>query len=144
MQSVVQSEFQSLSNFVKLSCYSFSATNLSEKNLALVVLYTQKCNNTKAEDYLRNITKENLMELLKENWDLLFETTFVSQNVPQRSPRGTMSFSDLSVLLISVCPDVLPEILVTLMMDKKVITLNKMIKVRYLLYKKNLVTNFVN
>lgn len=109
-----------------------------------MVLYTQKCNNTKAEEYLRNITKENLMELLKENWDLLFETTFVSQNVPQRSPRGTMSFSDLSVLLISVCPDVLPEILVTLMMDKKVITLNKMIKVRYLLYKKNLVTNFVN
>lgn len=71
------------------------------------------------------------MELLKENWDLLFETTFVSQNVnTQRSPRGTMSFSDLSVLLISVCPDVLPEILVTLMMDKKVIALNKMIKVK--------------
>lgn len=110
----------------------FSATNLSEKNLALVVLYTQKCNSTKAEEYLRNITKETLMELLKENWDLLFETTFISQNVnTQRSPRGTMSFSDLSVLLISVCPDVLPEILVTLMMDKKVIGLNKMIKVRY-------------
>lgn len=72
------------------------------------------------------------MELLKENWDLLFETTFVSQNVnTQRSPRGTMSFSDLSVLLISVCPDVLPEILVTLMMDKKVIALNKMIKVKF-------------
>lgn len=105
---------------------------MSEKNLALVVLYTQKCNNTKAEEYLRNVTKENLMELLKENWDLLFETTFVSQNVnTQRSPRGTMSFSDLSVLLISVCPDVLPEILVTLMMDKKVIALNKMIKVKF-------------
>lgn len=105
---------------------------MSEKNLALVVLYTQKCNNTKAEEYLRNITKENLMELLKENWDLLFETTFVSQNMnTQRSPRGTMSFSDLSVLLISVCPDVLPEILVTLMMDKKVIALHKIIKVRY-------------
>lgn len=97
-----------------------------------MVLYTQKCNNTKAEEYLRNVTKENLMELLKENWDLLFETTFVSQNVnTQRSPRGTMSFSDLSVLLISVCPDVLPEILVTLMMDKKVIALNKMIKVKF-------------
>lgn len=106
-----------------------SSTNLSEKNLALTILYIQKCNTSKAEDYLQNITKENLVDLLLDNWDLLFETTFIAANNPQRVQKGTVSFSDLTVVLISICPEILSEIFVTLIVDKKVIGLGKMIKV---------------
>ncbi|CAG9770856.1 unnamed protein product [Ceutorhynchus assimilis] len=105
------------------------STNLSEKNLALTILYIQKCNTSKAQEYLQNITKENLVDLLLENWDLLFETTIIAANNLQRNQKGTMSFSDLTVVLISVCPEILSEIFVTLIVDKKVIGLGKMIKV---------------
>uniref|UniRef100_A0AAR5Q491 CNH domain-containing protein n=1 Tax=Dendroctonus ponderosae TaxID=77166 RepID=A0AAR5Q491_DENPD len=105
------------------------ATNLSEKNLALSILYLQKGNAAKAEDYLQNITKDNAVDLLQENWELLFETTFVSQGLQQRPQKGTMSFSDLSVALISICPEILADIFVTLILDMKAIGLARMIKV---------------
>ncbi|XP_066255602.1 uncharacterized protein [Euwallacea similis] len=105
------------------------ATNISEKNLALTILYVQKCNNQKAEDHLRTITKENLVDLLLENWELLLDTTHLLHPNALKPQKGTLSFSDLTVLLISICPEVLPEILVNLIMDKKVVGLNRMIKV---------------
>ncbi|XP_050299811.1 uncharacterized protein LOC126738492 [Anthonomus grandis grandis] len=105
------------------------ATNLSEKNLALTLLYIQKCHVPKAEEHLHNMTKETLIDLLLDDWDLLFETTIITQNNLQRNQKGTTSFSDLTVVLISVCPEILSEIFVTLIVDKKVIGLNKMIKI---------------
>ncbi|XP_030747037.1 uncharacterized protein LOC115875658 [Sitophilus oryzae] len=105
-------------------------TSLSEKYLALCILYIQKCNSQKAEDNVQKITKENLSNLLMDNWELLFETTYVAQNNSNnRVQKGAISFSELAVLLITVCPEILSDLFVTLIMDKKVINLSKTIKV---------------
>ncbi|XP_076256729.1 uncharacterized protein LOC143194058 [Rhynchophorus ferrugineus] len=104
-------------------------TSYSEKYLALCILYIQKCNVPKAEEYILKITQDNIISLLLDNWDLLFETTYVTQNNTTKVQKGTISFSELTVLLISICPEILSDIFVTLMMDKKAINLSKMIKV---------------
>ncbi|KAL1501585.1 hypothetical protein ABEB36_006883 [Hypothenemus hampei] len=102
------------------------ATNLSEKNLALSILYMQKCNSSKAQESLQNITKDNLEDLLLDNWDLLFETMVIPHTNPKK---GITTFSDLTVLLISLGPELLPYIFVSIVMDKKVMGLNRLIKV---------------
>ncbi|KAJ8953684.1 hypothetical protein NQ314_007292 [Rhamnusium bicolor] len=98
---------------------------LAEKYLALTILFIQKCNSTKAQEYLEKITKDNLCRLMLENYELLFETTHSLQN----RNKGVTTFSELTVLLISVCPELLSALFVNLIMRKKVINLNKIIKV---------------
>ncbi|CAG9830670.1 unnamed protein product [Diabrotica balteata] len=97
----------------------------AEKHLALTLLYIQKCNTTMAQDHLDKITRENLRLLILENYDLLFETTYP----PQHKNKSVTTFSELTILLISICPELLSSVFVNLMMDKKVINLNKIIKV---------------
>ncbi|XP_018568137.1 uncharacterized protein LOC108908554 [Anoplophora glabripennis] len=97
----------------------------AEKYLALTILCIQKCNMNSAQEYLEKITKDSLCSLLLENCELLFETTYSLQN----KNKGVTTFSELTVLLISVCPELLSFLFVSLIMDKKVINLNKIIKV---------------
>ncbi|XP_060533460.1 uncharacterized protein LOC132706255 isoform X2 [Cylas formicarius] len=97
----------------------------AERHLALTILQIQKGNGDVAETCLRKISRERLVELLLDNWDLLFETTYV----PQSKTKGVTSFSELSVLLISVCPELLADILVRLIVEKKTVNLCKIIKV---------------
>lgn len=78
-----------------------------------------------AQEYLEKITKDSLCSLLLEHYDLLFETTYSLQN----KNKGVTTFSELTILLISLCPEVLSFLFVSLIMDKKVINLNKIIKV---------------
>lgn len=104
----------------------FSATNLSEQHLALTILYLQEYNDLKAEQHLKNMTEENLTDLLLDNWEVLFDIT----HLPHRRTKTTMSFSQLGSFLISRCPEVLADILVVLISERKVIGLNKLIKVK--------------
>ncbi|XP_072381233.1 uncharacterized protein [Diabrotica undecimpunctata] len=97
----------------------------AEKHLALTLLYIQKCNTTMAQDHLDKITRENLRLLILENYDLLFETMYP----PQHKNKSVTTFSELTILLISICPELLSSVFVNLMMDKKIINLNKIIKV---------------
>lgn len=78
-----------------------------------------------AQEYLEKISKDSLCSLLLENFELLFEITYSLQN----KNKGVTTFSELTVLLISVCPELLSFLFVSLIMDKKVINLNKIIKV---------------
>nr|XP_023016560.1 uncharacterized protein LOC111505899 [Leptinotarsa decemlineata] len=96
-----------------------------EKHLALTILYIQKCNMNKAREYLEKISKDCIYNLVLENYDLLFETTYSVKN----RNKGVMTFSELTILLISVCPELLSSIFVSLMINKKVINLNRIIKV---------------
>ncbi|KAJ8939346.1 hypothetical protein NQ318_005707 [Aromia moschata] len=97
----------------------------SEKYLALAILYVQKCKMDRAQEHLETITKDDLRGLLLENHELLFETTYSLQN----KSKGVTTFSELAVLLIGICPELLSAIFVTLIMDKRVVNLNKIIKV---------------
>ncbi|CAG9861597.1 unnamed protein product [Phyllotreta striolata] len=97
----------------------------SEKHLALTLLYIQKCNTDKAQDYLDKITRDNLCSLILDNYDLLFETTFCAQN----KNKSVTTFSELAILLVSICPELLSSVFVNLMMEKRAINLNKIIKV---------------
>lgn len=74
---------------------------------------------------MEKITNNNLTSLLTENYEVLFE---ISHSIPSKS-KTSMTFSELAVLLISVCPELLAMLFVDLIMDKKIISLNKMIKV---------------
>ncbi|CAH0548559.1 unnamed protein product [Brassicogethes aeneus] len=100
-------------------------SNVVEKNLALTILYIQKCNNTKALECLLKISNSTLFELLMENWELLFETT---QNLQNKSKNMT-TFSELSVILIPHNSDLISSVIVNLIVVKKVVNLNKIIKV---------------
>lgn len=97
----------------------------SEKHLALTLLYILKCNSSKAQDHLDKITRDNLCLLILDNYDLLFETTYC----PQNRNKSVTTFSELTILLIGICPELLSSIFVNLIMDKKVINLSKIIKV---------------
>ncbi|KAJ8917277.1 hypothetical protein NQ315_002294 [Exocentrus adspersus] len=111
--------------FILTEKVSDNFSQLAEKYLALAVLYVQKCDPANAQFYLEKITKDNLCDLLLENDDLLFETTYSVQN----KNKGVTTFSELTVLLISVCPNLLPFLFINLIVEKKTMTLNKIIKV---------------
>ncbi|CAG9815124.1 unnamed protein product [Phaedon cochleariae] len=100
-------------------------SKMAERHLALTVLYIQKCNTNLATEELDRISRENLCQLILENYDLLIETTYSVQN----KNKAVTTFSELTVLLISYCPELLSSLFVNLMMDKKVINLNKIIRV---------------
>ncbi|RZC40531.1 Hermansky-Pudlak syndrome 3 protein -like protein [Asbolus verrucosus] len=97
----------------------------TEKFLALALLYTQKCSVKKAQECLDEIPKNNLLTTLLDNWELLFESTQSYQN----KSKIVTTFSEFAVILISSQHEVLAESLVGLIMDKKAINLNKLIKV---------------
>lgn len=98
---------------------------MAEKYLALCILYIQKCNSVRAQECMQNITQDKLFSMLLDNFDLLFETTYSAQN----KAKGVTTFSELTVLLISIYPEMLSKVFVILIMDKKVINLHKIIKV---------------
>ncbi|XP_056637368.1 uncharacterized protein LOC130445640 isoform X1 [Diorhabda sublineata] len=100
-------------------------TKPAEKHLALTLLFIQKCRAEMAQRYLDKITRDNLYLLVLENHELLFENTFTQQN----KSKNVTTFSELTILLITICPELLSSLFVNLMMEKKVITLNKLIKV---------------
>nr|XP_022901998.1 Hermansky-Pudlak syndrome 3 protein homolog [Onthophagus taurus]XP_022901999.1 Hermansky-Pudlak syndrome 3 protein homolog [Onthophagus taurus]XP_022902000.1 Hermansky-Pudlak syndrome 3 protein homolog [Onthophagus taurus] len=97
-------------------------TRNPEKSLALTLLYIQKCNNRRAEDVLAIILKEDLSKILKDNHELLFE---VSVSAKSKS----FTFSELSILLMGVYPKITSEIFVGLIVEKKVISFHKMLKI---------------
>ncbi|XP_063922297.1 uncharacterized protein LOC135136807 [Zophobas morio] len=100
-------------------------TKSADLSLALAILYTQKCNIKKAQDCLSEIPQGSLLTSLSDNWELLFDTT---QNY-QNKTKIVTTFSEFAVVLISSYPDTISETLVVLIMDKKAINLNKLIKV---------------
>ncbi|XP_017770886.1 PREDICTED: Hermansky-Pudlak syndrome 3 protein homolog isoform X2 [Nicrophorus vespilloides] len=94
----------------------------TEKIVALVVLYNLRDNSAKARELLQEINTEDLRKVLLENWELLFES-FGSRRVIG------LSFSELAVMLMNVRPDLLAELLLAYVNDKRVITLGKLLKV---------------
>ncbi|CAH2008089.1 unnamed protein product [Acanthoscelides obtectus] len=104
---------------------SEKSPRLAEKYLALAILYIQKCNTNSAKENIENISQQSLCDLLLENYNLVFETTYS----PQSKSKGVTTFSELTILLITVCPELLCTIFVTLVIDKKVINLHKLLKV---------------
>lgn len=110
---------------IQTHIFSRSLTNGSETYLSLAILYIQKCNSNKAQEYLEKITHNNLTHLLTENYDLLFDVSYSVQNKTKTST----TFTELAVLLISVCSELLSTLFVALIMEKKIISLNKMLKV---------------
>ncbi|KAI4454775.1 hermansky-pudlak syndrome 3 protein [Holotrichia oblita] len=97
--------------------------NQNERLLALAVLYIQKCNTKKSQDILFDIRENGLKSILLENWELLFD------QVPISSKHKLASFSELCVLIMSGYPDILSDILVALIIEKKIVTLHKMLKI---------------
>lgn len=75
-------------------------------------------------ELLQDLDKEDLYKLLCENWELLFDY-----------PTGTghksknLAFSELCVMLFSVCPNILGKLFIHLIMEARVVTLNKVLKV---------------
>lgn len=77
----------------------------------------------KAQDILVDIHSKDLKMILLGNWELLFDHTSLAVK------HKLTSFSELSVSIMSVYPDVLSDIFVILMIERKVITLHKMLKI---------------
>ncbi|XP_044260158.1 Hermansky-Pudlak syndrome 3 protein homolog [Tribolium madens] len=98
---------------------------LTEKHLALAVLHTQKCNTSKSQESLSQIPENDLLTALQENWELLFDTTQSFQG----KTKIVSTFSEFAVVLITSQSDILSQTLVYLIMEKKSINLNKLIKV---------------
>ncbi|KAL3270567.1 hypothetical protein HHI36_021104 [Cryptolaemus montrouzieri] len=96
----------------------------AEKNLVLCILYIQKNNFSQARHCLEQIDVENLYQLLLDHWELLFD-----QNFNQSGSKGMTNFSELSDLVISHCTDRFADILVCLVLKKKVMHLNRLIKI---------------
>lgn len=75
---------------------------------------------------MNEIPQNYLLTTLYDNWELLFDTT---QNY-QNKTKIVTTFSDFAVVLITSYSDILSEVLVNLIMQKKTINLNKLLKVR--------------
>lgn len=95
----------------------------NERLLSLVLLQVQKCNTKKAQDILVDVPQNDLKSILLENWELLFEHANSSGRT------RPSSFSELSILMMAVYPDVLSDLLVTLTNARKVMTLHKLLRV---------------
>ncbi|KRT79408.1 hypothetical protein AMK59_8468 [Oryctes borbonicus] len=95
----------------------------TERLLALVVLHIQKCNMKKSQDFLTDIREDDIKNVLLQNWELLFD------QIPISSKHKLASFSELCVLVMSVYPEIISKILVALVIDRKVVTLHKMLKI---------------
>ena len=96
-----------------------------EKTLALAILHVHRCNYGKARDLLAELGAGDLHDVLLENWELLFELV----DAPAKG-KVASTFSELTTVLMSVCPDTLSEILINLIAEKRVLSLGKMLKVR--------------
>lgn len=91
--------------------------------LALSIVYIHKCNTQKAQENLDLIPNDVLRDLLQQNGELLFDYCY------QRDKLKSITFSELATILIATKPEILSNILVTLMTDKKTLTLHKLIRV---------------
>lgn len=105
--------------------WSRTSVRHREKTLALAILQVHRCNYGKARDLLTELGAEDLHDVLLENWELLFESVDTAGK-----SKVANTFSELTTVLMSVCPDTLSEILVNLIVEKRVLSLGKMLKVR--------------
>lgn len=92
---------------------------ISEKSLALALLHIQRCNHKKVQEILQSISHTHLKQLLQENWQTLFEPTQKTK---------TATFSELTIQLFPLHPDLSAVIFVDLITQSKVVTLNKVLK----------------
>lgn len=90
------------------------------------------CNMIKAEQIISSIEKDQLYSILFDNWELLLELTIGSGG----KVKASTTFSELTVLLMSVHPDILAELFSDLMADNKPLTLHKVLKVIFYCKKK--------
>lgn len=98
----------------------------TEKLLALTLLYVQECNMKEAENVINMITDNQILyQTLVENWKLLVESSH-SMGGKHKSP---YCFSEFSVTLMFTKCDVLSEVFVFLMFDRK-IHLHNILRVR--------------
>ncbi|XP_025834263.1 Hermansky-Pudlak syndrome 3 protein isoform X2 [Agrilus planipennis] len=94
-----------------------------EKSLALALLYIQQCNIQEADVVLSDMNREELYTILEENWELLFDMG----NNGNRN-KGKISLSELATLMMSSNPEVLADVLVSLILDRRNVTLNRILK----------------
>lgn len=95
---------------------------IAEKSLALSLLYIQRCNQKKAQEILESISTPHLRQILKENWEILFDSSVALQKTK------TLTFSELTIMLFPICPDLLAELFVDLITQTRSVSLSKILK----------------
>lgn len=87
-------------------------------------MHIQRCNHKKAKELLESINRSHLKQLLHTNWDIMFDS---NTHIPIQKTKN-LTFSELTIQLFPIQPDLLADLFIEFITTTKIITLNKLLK----------------